>query len=83
MSPICYKTVSMLVDVLAILDELSGAPYNIYPRSIEIIILMTNKVLAMDPKKIFGSRNYMGASFQAPCAASGQRLMETHHVSLI
>ena len=25
----------------------------------------------------------MGASFQAPRAAPGQRLMETHHVSLI
>ena len=43
MSPIHYKTVSMSVDVLAVLDELSGAPYNIYLRSIEIIIPMTNK----------------------------------------
>ena len=25
----------------------------------------------------------MGASFQAPCATPGQRLMEMHHVSLI
>ena len=28
-----YKTASMLADMLAILDELFGAPYNIYPRS--------------------------------------------------
>ena len=30
-----------------------------------------------------GSQNYMGACFQAPCATPRQRLMETHHVSLI
>ena len=30
-----------------------------------------------------GSRNYMGASFQAPCAAPRQRPMEMYHVSLI
>ena len=36
---VCYKTVSTSdVDMLAVLDKLSGAPYNIYPRSIEIII---------------------------------------------
>ena len=29
------------------------------------------------------SRNYMGASFQAPRATPRQRLMEMHHVSLI
>ena len=28
-------------------------------------------------------RNYMGASFQAPCATPRQRQMEMHHVSLI
>ena len=30
-------------------------------------------------KCAFRPRNYMGASFQAPHAAPGQRLMETHH----
>ena len=31
-------------------------------------------------KKIrFRSQNYMGASFQAPCAAPRQRQMEMHH----
>ena len=31
----------------------------------------------------FRSQNYMGASFQAPHAAPGQRQMEMHHDSLI
>ena len=31
----------------------------------------------------FRPRNYMGASFQAPLATPGQRLMEMHHASLI
>ena len=31
----------------------------------------------------FRPQNYMSASFQAPHATTRQRLMETHHVSLI
>ena len=73
----------MSVDVLAILDELSGAPYNIYPRSIEIIILMTISFGNGNKKISLGSQNYMGASFQAPHAAPRQRQMEMHHDSLI
>ena len=39
--------------------------------------------MEMNKNKFFGLQNYMGASFQAPCAAPRQRLMEMHHVSLI
>ena len=84
-SPVCYKTVSTSVDMLTILNELSRAPYNIYPRSIEIMIISFGNGSERKRKKYvsFGFQNDMVASFQAPCAAPGQRQMEMHHVSLI
>ena len=70
MSPIRYKTVSMSVDMLAILDELSGAPYSIYPRSIETTIPMTNKFRQQKQKrkKKFWVSKLYGCKFPgSPC----------------
>ena len=70
-----YKMSNMLADMLLILNELFGAPYNIFPRSKEY-----NKLLAVEMNKIsFGSQNHMGACSQAPSAAPGQRQMGTFY----